>query len=660
MTILQKISHYFQQQADQDEREYYIPSLWDGVEGACRPLKKNPSRWYADLIDRILHQQQEGKDYQQPLSLLHHSEISGGNWTMHSRFYNLFPRMTTSYDHDQDGHVGIATHDTTLSLNGFRETGTFLKSIALLPYLHSLGIDTVYCLPITSIGEDGNRGDLGSPYAIKNQYKLDQFLADPLLPDFSVEEQFQAFVEAAHSMGMRVIVEFVLRTSSLGGDWVKEHPEWYYWIDASRVEEYSSPAFLQKELDEIKLIPHGKGTYHMPDLKFRSLFKAPPQPEEIKVEQGKYVAYTEEGRLVIPGAFADWPPDDPQPAWSDVTYLRMYNYPIDNTRNDYNYIAYNTIRYYDPKLAKEKNVNRPLWDKLSGVIPYYQETFGIDGVMMDMGHAMPAALMEEIITKARHINPDFAFCEENFHLTTSSKEAGFNAALGHVWRDSGKEGGLQYIAKECTRPLALPFYGTPETHNTPRAVQRGGLPHAKCSYVVCSFLPHTIPFIHQGFELGENWPINTGLNFTPAETDFFSKQRLPLFYKSALKWNTGEHLLPFIKHVNMTRNLLDKELPSIDGHFIANNRAESIRLLDPHGGFGHILAFERIDPKHKAERILVVANTNFTHSEEFYLEVDGTHHNSFYDYMSGKQYTFVNSWFSSRLEPGEAIVMRIG
>ncbi|MEH0154998.1 hypothetical protein V6R21_12705 [Limibacter armeniacum] len=658
-SILKKILDYLTKHETEEKRTYYVPGLWLSQDNPSGPVGVNPISWFKEAIEGILASAQSGIDYNKPLSKIQNKVHGrGGDWTYTGHFYNIFPRQTAAYDHDNDGLIGTHSDDLTMSQNGFRETGTFLKCIALLPYIKSLGINTVYCLPLTSIGEDGNRGDLGSPYAIRNQYKLDELLADTLIP-FSVDEQFQAFVEAAHMMGMRVVMEFVLRTNSLGGDWVMEHPEWFYWIDATRSHEYHSPEFPEDELIEIKKIPKGNGTYFPPSTTYRSLFKKPPTPEQIKIENGKYVAYTKEGKLIIPGAFADWPPDDIQPAWTDVTYLRMYNYPFAKDENDFNYIAYNTIRYYDPQLAKPANVNRPLWDRLAGVIPHYQTSFGIDGVMMDMGHAVPQPLMEEIIGKARAIDPDFAFCEENFDITLASREAGYNAVLGHEWRVTSKPDGIQRVIEDAAQWLAVPFYGTPETHNTPRATQRGGIAHTKCTYVINSFLPNCIPLIHQGFELAEDWPVNTGLNFTKEENDYFRDKQLPLFFKSALNWDTDNHIIPFIQQVSELREQYNSNLLPEGENFIANGNEHSIKIHRPHGGFGHVIAFERFDPWQQHVSLLIVANTNFSHSEEFYLHIEGTYNNSYYDHLSSIHYTFHDSWVSARLEPGQCMVMKI-
>ena len=112
---------------------------------------------------------------------------------------------------------------------------------------------------------------------------------------------------------------------------------------------------------------------------------------------------------LIASAFSDWPPDDRQPAWTDVTYLKMHSHEA------FNYIAYNTIRMYDDALNDPATFNTGLWDEISDIIPSYQETYHIDGAMIDMGHALPSGLKKNIIIKAREKRADFAFWDENFN-----------------------------------------------------------------------------------------------------------------------------------------------------------------------------------------------------------------------------------------------------
>ncbi|MDH4071111.1 MAG: alpha-amylase family glycosyl hydrolase, partial [Ignavibacteria bacterium] len=351
---------------------YYVPPVWVSSGRRTAPVMVDPSQLYLKIVRKIL------KDDPPRLA-----EGAGGEWTRDAVVYNIFIRTTTAFDHDRDGvlHLG-------LNSAGMRETGTFLKGIAILPYLRRLGVNTLHLLPITAIGRDGNKGTLGSPYAIRNPYELDERLGEPSL-GLDVKTEFRAFVEAAHSLGMRVVVEFVFRTAAKDSDWVRDHPEWFYWIredtpnrppGSGEESAYGTPVFTPDELGRIreavssgsldKLIP--------PHQVYRDFFHPPPGKGDVRMEEGRYIGTTVRGiRVKIPGAFADWPPDDPQPPWDDVTYLKLFDHP------DFDYIAYNTIRMYDAALTTGMHEKNDLWDKISGIIPYYQREFGIDGVMID-------------------------------------------------------------------------------------------------------------------------------------------------------------------------------------------------------------------------------------------------------------------------------------
>ena len=191
-----------------ESAEVFIPAVWlDTMDTGKKKVK------YADFL---------AKQIQDILQNETHIE-KNSRWNESAIVYNLFVRLFSAYDHDQDGQIGEGHEHSTLNNQGVRETGTFLKSIALLPYLKQLGINTIHLLPITEIGVQGRKGDLGSPYAIKNPLKLDPLRADPIV-DCTVEEQYTALIEAAHRLGMRVVQEFIFRTASIDSDWIAEHP----------------------------------------------------------------------------------------------------------------------------------------------------------------------------------------------------------------------------------------------------------------------------------------------------------------------------------------------------------------------------------------------------------------------------------------------------
>ena len=639
MISLRTLHHVLLEKQQRRKRKgvrYRIPSLWLKDAGSHDVAAVNPFQFYAHTIGEILDA---------PSQPIRRSPPTAGEWTRDAVIYNVFVRTTAAFDHNGNGVLDLPVND-----DGFRETGTFLKLIALLPYIKGLGANTIHLLPITSIGHDGNKGSLGSPYAIRNPYELDENLSEPVL-GLDVKTEFKAFVEAAHHMGLRVVVEFVFRTAAKDSDWVREHPEWFYWIreeveirDPQHMDEskYGSPIFLEEELARIHHdVDHHR--YHAlvpPHRTHQEFFTNPPKPGTIAHENGGYIGTTEVGqRVKIPGAFADWPPDDNQPPWGDVTYLRMYDHP------DFNYIAYNTIRMYDSRLARQEHANRPLWERVIGIIPYYQKEFHIDGVMIDMGHALPNELKKEMIATARGNDPDFAFWDEDFSITRRSREEGYNSVIGFLWIDENHPEKIKDFVRTCSQEgWPIPSFATPESHNTPRAASRnGGVAYSRWSWVVNNFLP-AIPFIHSGFELAETFPINTGLDFTVDQIRSFPSERLPLFSEYHYDWGNPDAFTDWITRI--------AELRKRYAEHIVDAAPASIVPLECSNA--HFLAFARIR-RENSVRIAVISNMNFINAENGSVRITQAA-SSVKDLISGESFTLNHDDVTVTLEPGQCIV----
>ena len=613
---------------------YSIPSLWITEKGIPKRVRVKPFEFYLDAIRKAKKAKAARK-----------GKSTGGEWSKEAVIYNMFVRTTTAFDHNGNGKL-----DLPVNGDGFRETGTFLKAIAMLPYIKRLGANTIHLLPITSIGHDGNKGSLGSPYAIRNPYELDENQSEPAL-GLDAKTEFKAFVEAAHAMGFRVVVEFVFRTAAKDADWVKEHPEWMYWIkdeiplrDPAYQDEssYGSPIFHKHELDQIhhQVREHKFDNLMPPHRTFRDFFTPPPHPDFVNKEDGRYIGVLPGGqRVKIPGAFADWPPDDNQPPWGDVTYLRMYEHP------DFNYIAYNTIRMYDTRLAQPQFVNRPLWNRIVGIIPYYQREFHIDGVMIDMGHALPMDLKSEMVRVARENDPDFVFWDENFSISRRSREEGYNAVFGFLWIDQHHPPRMRaFCNRTATEGFAIPYFATPENHNTPRAASRpGGIAYAKWAIAVNSFLP-AIPFIHSGYELGETYPINTGLDFTQDQLKHLPSEKLPLFSEYGYDWFSKNQMVAWIRKLMEIRRKYKKT--------IVNDRPDSfVMLCDPNE---HVLAFARVSSSPK-KRIAVVTNMDYHASADTSVSLDGSP-NRVVDLLSLKKFSITEGHLKTTLQPGQCLV----
>jgi glycosidase len=460
MSSLQTIIEQLEARRAKTDAPYFVPGLWiDGLSTAA--VQVNPFAFFHRRLSEIASAP--------PQPLVQGS--GGGEWSQRAVVYNLFPRVTTAFDHNNDGRIALGPNP-----DGWRETGTLLKCIALLPYIQGMGFNTVHLLPITSIGQDGKKGTLGSPYAIREPYRLDTNLDEPAA-GLTADQLFSGFVEAAHWLGMRVVMEFVLRTAAKDSDWISEHPDWFYWIRADvpdraarprrtgLLRAFGSPIFPPQTLDLIKHKVNAGDFANLPPPPedYRALYTDPPHPEQVQLEDGRYIGTLDDGtRVRVPGAFTDWPPDDNQPPWSDVTYLRMY------THAGFNYMAYNTLRMYDTSYARPELRNDPLWEALVGVIPHYQRAFGIDGVLIDMGHALPLSLKRRIISSARQINPDFAFWDENFSISHTSCEEGYNAVVGYWLLGVHQAENVRHRQPHGHHGFPIAFFTAPENHNTPR------------------------------------------------------------------------------------------------------------------------------------------------------------------------------------------------
>ena len=103
------------------------------------------------------------------------------------------------------------------------EEGTFAAAEAYLPELKEMGVDIVWLMPISPIGEDGRKGTLGSYYSIINYKEIN--------PEFGTMEDFDKFLATAHDLGLKVILDWVANHTSRDANWWKEGKKDWYVMD---------------------------------------------------------------------------------------------------------------------------------------------------------------------------------------------------------------------------------------------------------------------------------------------------------------------------------------------------------------------------------------------------------------------------------------------
>ena len=105
-----------------------------------------------------------------------------------------------------------------LNTRQFTPEGTFKAATAQLEKIKDLGVDIIWVMPIQPIGKKDRKGTLGSYYAIADYTAFN--------PEFGTRADFEEFVAKAHSLGMKVILDWVANHTSPDNVWAT-NPGWH-------------------------------------------------------------------------------------------------------------------------------------------------------------------------------------------------------------------------------------------------------------------------------------------------------------------------------------------------------------------------------------------------------------------------------------------------
>ncbi len=100
----------------------------------------------------------------------------------------------------------------------FSPAGNLDGVTAHLDELQDLGVTVLWTMPIHPIGEKCRKGELGSPYSIKDYYAVD--------PHYGTVDDFKRLVAQAHRRNMKVIMDLVANHTAWDSV-MMEHPEFY-------------------------------------------------------------------------------------------------------------------------------------------------------------------------------------------------------------------------------------------------------------------------------------------------------------------------------------------------------------------------------------------------------------------------------------------------
>ena len=548
---LNKFYDYLSQVAA--DKYIYIPKVWNAYIGCdseeteiANVIKVKECEYYKTVIEQIRSLREEMD-----------TDIR------HSRIYCAMPRYTMAWD---------INGDETIS------NGTLVRMLALLPILKKMQMNVLYLLPITEYSTRNQKGDMGSPFAIKDFYKLDHNLHDDLvdgMENFDLNDEFHLLVEAAHLMGIRIVIDFIPRVTARDSNLILEHPEWFYWIDKEYEAEFKTPEIPGLDFFEECTVDNIEKVYAADSTKahLKHFRKAPNLQDQKKWEDLVQTAQeTGENALALierefgittPPAHSDWI-NDVQPIWTDITFWKLY---MDNNpwaakctlEDQPDYVMFDTIK---TNKFPASVPNQQLWDLFEDVLKYYATEFKLDGFRFDLGHTLPSALLQRLFDTVRKYveNPIF-ISEDLFNRNhENARKTGYNIMLGSGWNE------VSHISKETYQnfvhelsQMHIMAYACAETHDTPRIVTRkGGKKLAKSMAIVNNFLPNGAHFILAGYEICESQPMNCGLadntNGAPIKKAFFNQMVMDWAGEDAQK------MIEYLISVNTIRKELDDSL----------------------------------------------------------------------------------------------------
>ena len=108
----------------------------------------------------------------------------------------------------------------SIFVRNYSEEGTFEAVRKDLDRIKDLGTDIIWLMPIHPLGKKARKGNLGSPYAIRDYRAIN--------PEFGTLEDFKRLVDDIHAHGMKCIIDVVYNHTSPDSWLAQNHPEWFY------------------------------------------------------------------------------------------------------------------------------------------------------------------------------------------------------------------------------------------------------------------------------------------------------------------------------------------------------------------------------------------------------------------------------------------------
>lgn len=479
---------------------YAIPEAWNfyGYSKSRTIRTKeclvNPYNFYLFTLTRML--KDEESQWKEPCMLTENT------WLKKAKMYSLMVRTFSAWDHDRDNRLDYE------NLYHLADTGTFLKSMILLPLLKRMGIDTILLHQPFALGKTATAHDYPCKEAVRNFQEIDNLLQDPLVPQVSAIEQCIAFIEACHMLGIRVILEYCPSKIARDNSYLQNHPEWFYWMDSSYEQHYHAPECFALPQNTLPHTYTLKDFYKSEDVqahihKFRM---APPIGYETLKDTEKQEECT------IAPTICDQINAHIQ-ADKDTTYFRFYedfhsHVPSEIKHKGIPYLAQDSIRC---DLHPAHKPMTSLWTMLNENITWYQDKLEIDGIYLEKTYLLPEILQKQFVKTARTNHKSFVLIAEDTVIENSAAwiAKGYDAMSGNsgyiegdVWDFKFHNFAYQLKGNACPMFAASEFYDSRRI-----SCLEHGKTLANMLSIMNQFLPNGIPMLMNGIESYEVQPM---------------------------------------------------------------------------------------------------------------------------------------------------------
>lgn len=415
-----------------------------------------------------------------------------------------------------------------------KEQGSALKQIAFLNFLQvNFDVGKLILLPITSRGRSHKKGDTGSPFAVRDHFKVSDIIADQLLPDISAEFQYRLLMACCILGGIIPGSILPLTTIAVDAPVLARRPDLTFWWDGQPEELlfpsiYDSFEDLAKSSKRFSDPPNNKDVYWMHTNKGNKL-------ADKRIKRSTVNA--------IPDALAG---DSASYTWQDICAIR--------------FTASNSLVAAADPGQGVWDYTLPAFEYMKDVIEWHCHRWMERIFVLDVSPTLPI----EILRNAHEIRSEF-IGEELWNLSSSDEVVKgvigpLIFSVGANWSSPSKfftalKHALSEIEYSCPNNFYSAGISNHDTNPSPIDVT---IPFWALTWL----LPNSQPFIYSGSEHGSQMITNKEFGFSRQEQDNLDYDNLALFSLKQFDYESSTLNALFLKEVATiieTRRILKHE-----------------------------------------------------------------------------------------------------